>query len=255
MSQKDASLYVSETVTTDASEMSERQRFAIRKVYEIAEGLLSNFPQLVPLMVDDYRNGDTLPTIGERYIPGEFHISEEVTRGAVGLLIRDSLGEDEKKRLASEHNSESGKRILREGKGVFALTFEELSAAGKKGGKIAGAKAFETGTAIFARTHEEMSRTGTENLVRAREAYGPLWRRRGNAYITYSDVTGMTEGEYIMFLSEMEEFRHQIGTSKGKNNIPLIKEEVNLVYGKGRSYNAIASYLSNSKTMPGTRSM
>jgi general stress protein YciG len=56
------------------------------------------------------------------------------------------------RRIAQKHKEN--------GTGIFGMSFEELSEAGKKGGKITGTKMKENGTGIFGRSPEAMSEDG-----------------------------------------------------------------------------------------------
>jgi len=203
----------------DSSEqLTQEQMTAILKGKEIADTIIEEVPDVASAIVNGYRAGKMQRQLAASLISTEdYGTTKKVAVWAVECVLKEFLPLDERERLATEHRSNAGKRLYEQGKGAFSLSPEE---------------------------HREARLRGT---LRRNEIHGPP---HGTSYNKYSDITGMTENEYIHFLMvDMgDEFKVKRGSNKGKYNRIAIMNEVNLVYGNERTKSSINHFMTRKRS-------
>lgn len=89
-----------------------------------------------PEIVDEFKRGLTHLQLASEYLP---HLTRKTGASAAGVALRKLIFKAEKKELNNRHRStaaqERAKNDRRNGKGLFALSRQDLSAAGLKGGR------------------------------------------------------------------------------------------------------------------------
>ncbi len=171
-----------------------------------------------PCIADMYTSGKTLPEIVlELDIVTKYDLTSPATaasavsyalRGHDGKyeipaysgLIKDKTRLDQ---LAAEHNYESGKKLQKDGKGMFKLSKEEKDAIRKK----ASQKSYETmlaeGTGILGRSKEQMQ----EDSRKALKAKGiQPWLREGDI-MQDGTICKVSELEFMDKLSQQPGYR------------------------------------------------
>lgn len=271
--------------------LTQRQVAGIVASRDAADGILEGEPGTARLMLEDYREGERLLEIAEKYIPEQLERSRRVAINTVHCLIRSLIPEEELRELEKEHRSRWGKKAhelgigafglepeerlelnrsiarkggeasYRKGVGIHGLGPEERSAAGKKGGRscyenragihglsperrseisrkagrMGGEASYRKGAGVHKLGHDELREAALKGL----EARGI------SSFDSFSDETGMTEGEYALHLSGQEEYR------LGNNfNTALIARELNSVYRNSRSVRAVGVYLGKHREGP-----
>ena len=123
-------------------------------------------------------------------------------------------GKDELKKLGRDHirkvGGMNGRKIFEQKIGVHGRSLEQMREDGRKAGSLSGPKNFRSGLGIHAQTHEQKVELGREAAL-----------TRGEVIWTDRELRDLYE------LSQQEDYRHRVGTHKGKPNHKLITEEIN----------------------------
>lgn len=228
---------------------------AIKFTIELGRTLQQDVPEIAEL----YRQGDFLSTILERLdIQSRYGINRMIARTAVSYAIRGHDGsfkispyeglipEEERERLAEEHNVEGGHRSCEGGKGIHGRTLDQMSEDsrkgyksglakktskqraedGRRGGLVSGPRLYEEKRGIHAQTLED-------KRIISRKAN----LAKGNT------PWAVEEREYAHQLSQKAEYQWDKGHNRGKSNLQLIALELNVRFHgckEVRKPNAIA---------------
>ena len=138
-----------------------------------ARNLGRHLQEAIPSLGNEYRAGTYYRTLAHIHsISQRFHVTEAVAINAVRFAIAGFpyeegygglLSQEERLRVAQSHRVNNGKKVgevngpqLRaDGKGIFALSRNQLVQNGIRGGRIAGEKNYKEGTGIHARSEQD----------------------------------------------------------------------------------------------------
>lgn len=214
-------------------QLSLEQISAIEMARRIGEKIVSDYPEIA----DDYRQGNTLNEIAEKYnIPEKYAIPYRNVRRCLQSAIKILISKEERKSLKRQHLQKSFLRNYKEGIGIFSFSSEKLKKMGRKlyekkkgihsqskeekienAGK-GGRKAYELGLGVHALSNKERKEFGRKGaLVIGRKPF--------------SDE----ERIYFFELCENQEYQYEAGGNKGKPNYKLISEELERKFGIKRS--------------------
>lgn len=119
----------------------------------------------IPQLADDYRADATQAELARKYeIEIRYGLTPSVAETAVYYALRELIPEAEREELRMKHNIDAARRTQESGIGLFSQTPEQLSEAGRKGGKTGGRaggqKTYELGVGIHALTREQRVKFG-----------------------------------------------------------------------------------------------
>lgn len=154
---------------TKESRLTPEQHKMLRLSGDSIDEVLEHRPELVQNILFDYRNGLYQGAIARKYA-GHFESDDDkINERIVQKIIKESLSEDERTELELEHKSASSKDVGRanyeQGKGIFAMSDEDLLEARRTGGVNAKKTQSEQDIGIYGMTQEERSELGKK--------YGP----------------------------------------------------------------------------------
>ncbi len=115
-------------------------------------------------IVEDYRNGSTIPEmikkyhIGERYGLNTERCCVTSMSNALGIL----LSKEERRVLESEHHSKKAIELYEEGVGLFSLSEERMQEIRSKAGKIGGQVSYSKGKGFFGLSKEEKRKNSSK---------------------------------------------------------------------------------------------
>lgn len=196
------------------------------------------FAEKHPEIVQDVRDGMAITEIAKKYKVEEIYgVTSEIARGIVGHAIRSLMSPEERDFIYAPKRSETGRYVglktMREKKGLFGMTPEQMVAAGKAG----GAKCRALGKGVFAMTSEELSaasRKGNE-------------KPKSDSWFAGEKINGMTEGDFANYLASLPEYQLDSGYFKGSPDYTKIADAVNVVYGRNRTRSATKGFFENEK--------
>lgn len=190
----------------------------------------------LPEIADDYRNGDSLTKLSEKYfLASTYSLTESIARTALCraliLLIDDK---EERKKLNLQHKTDCGYSNFVHGKGLFGLNEERKKEASRK----AGNTTFKRRRGIHNLSLEERSRLGKLHYPlglgkMSKEKRATMSRNSviSRGYIPWEDG----ERLYFVTLYKNPDFFHKSGSYKGCPNYRAISVELSRVYGTNRS--------------------
>lgn len=178
-------------------EMAAAEMHAVRLVEEHGPTLAAECPEIV----EDARTITTLEIAQKYDVAGRFGVTETIAKSIVKKAIQTLLTADERKELYSprilEAKRAAGQRSKEQGTALFGRSPEKKTADSQR----AAAVAKEKGVGIFAMTKEQLSEAGKK------AGNAP----RTGGWFKGREIEGMDEGTYALSLLNNPEFRSPSG--------------------------------------------
>jgi hypothetical protein len=247
--------------------LSSEQIGAIRLSVETGREIARDYPGIAA----DYMAGMFLGEIAEHYgFMSRYGVTERIAANAVQYALRELIPEDELRELGAAHVSASsrdnGLRSLADGTGVFSLTPDQRSAAGRKGGRMGGEKARDEGLGIHAMTPDQRAKAGRRGGRKGGRVVGPMLLREGRGIHAQSPeerraasrkgvrAKGQVpwsddERDCFFELCQDPGYQHRKGCHKGRPDYVRIAAELSSRFGTDRSPQSL--YNTSSRRKPG----
>lgn len=162
--------------------------------------------------------------------PDHFLNNLKILAGAVRIIIRKTLNEEERKAIEFQHRSHHGYEIAKAGLGIGSLSPEEHSENARKGGVIGGKKNYDNKIGIFGLSKEERISNARKGAFASLKSTGKIsWQRE-----IFEEITDLNEHDYCIYLSNQSDFLRPAGKSMaGRPDSKKIADELNKIFHNG----------------------
>lgn len=179
-------------MTTNQIDINQRKIKAIHMTRKFGSRIAEDFPRIA----EDYRAGDKIPILLERYhIQGEYGIQPHLAANSLSRALEILLSSEEREVLSTQHKREAGINAKKEGTGIFSLTLEELKNTARKGhlalSSMGGQATYRLKRGIHGLSQEEREKLSKEAV-------------RAKGYIPFSEE----EKSFLLSLSSNQEYYH-----------------------------------------------